>query len=789
MALAGVTTADVVPPVMPNQITCAEVEQFCRNGNCESDQNKLRDEALYEKACAAFGEILRLYPAEAKGEGYKIEDTVVFGRPEGEARRLVDFRNIEASYWTYPLLIQAAIESTPEAVELYLPYPLDSKCSTRSGARPSLSNIRVKHPLKVVLPSLSLSDGERRPICEDSDKVAPFLLVESLTFESPVTFVMPEDGLLSLAFTAVSFESTLQIFGTRNSWHSTKMLFCGERNPKRKILPGPSLTINTSSFGSDTYLYNLTLCRLNIYFNRLQSLGIHGISAQKSLVVEDNDIGPLRFRWSTLPKEFKVDANRVRDSFYITEAFLRASLKNKNHNGTLPSVIHNRIDGNLELGFSVLNTSEMADRVAQFRAANNEVGGSAYVNVSVPTRFSDPICLDVVPRSLKGTDVYGSTLIEFTDSIVSRRLIVSRAGFTPVYAGSSYCKMVPLTPNHVESSISSCDIAPQSADTLQFDLTGTRTDVFAWNLPHCADPGIRKFTWIGDRFDFNRFETASLGGESLNPVGSQQIENSTDRLLAWARLRSGLSGGEVYTRLESYLLSRGDVFGAWAMKGDKVRALLWETARHSVHNIGEKLTFTWTYLNMDSQSAVAKEFDEAEMPQIGIDKQNLGALPKAIAYETLDGLLNLFRLVLVVLVGIWGLPAGYGEHPQVALALLLATVLIFGLMYRKYSLYCNSIEWKPNDEHWSKLSGRQHDHGWYSKVPGFLQRDQTTWRKMNFFWFSIDCTLPLIELEYRKEYRPLSDGTRFGELVAHLPSVQLIIGIWFGTWAVAIFFV
>jgi hypothetical protein len=761
---------------------------------------------------------------------------------------VVAFPGLYASPWAYPGLIKAAITGVPgrQAVEVRLPRPLPGRCQDSEDYYPTLSRAaKVSRPLTVVMPDAGPEERHRASLCtnEESEPVdltagvptkedttskdAPMLVVSGMTFEGPVQFLFPEGSPVGLALTANKFASAVAI--------DTAGQGIVPRYAERPVAPGaglprPRLAVNSSVFEADSFIGKTHFRSLDVYFNKMHSFTLDEAILSEELVVRDNDTGPLRFRRLGVPPKFRVDANRVRDSLYLTETLLPAS-------DAAPSFLHNQVDGNL-----VINVRAPAGgSPRRLRIANTSVGGSAYVSFGdrLLGPAADPTC-----NQKEGP--LGPADVQFIDTRVASRLVLSVARGAEQYPGSNFCLLTPTNPTMLSGPARCSSAAGGDGREVKFDLTGTSTRVFAWNLPNCSARGDTGFAWSGQNFNFERFEPLPLDGLALTPVVAGREPDEVAAIGTWAGRHDGDDSG-VYARLEAYTLANGNVFDSWHMKGEKVLAILASQGSRHWHGIKARLydayagyaqswrdvgAWTLAALPWAGTAAVAATASGTADPAVARPdgEQRTPSLPcrlwavvagfaevwLSVLYTVFDGV----KLLLVGTVYVWGFPAVYGQHPQLALFLLVLSVFGFAKLYEHHSVRCAgpSDRWRevahemaaatrgsddsstadfwqrlaarPHEQPvtWADLAGRDYLDGSFSTKPGFLLRDKSAWR-LSFFKYSIDCTIPLVDMDYRRAYKPFNDDTWRGTLVIHLPTLQLIIGLWFGTWAVAIFFV
>ncbi|HMR33339.1 MAG TPA: hypothetical protein PKA13_18865 [Geminicoccaceae bacterium] len=706
-----------------------------------------------------------------------LADFIRIRKLDGETTRRIDAPGIATDVWVYPGLLRAIIDHMPAGipVEIHLPPPLDGDCF-RNGFAPRIEHGEIARPVTIVLPTRSERDRGSDNICSDS-KEPPYLLFSNSTFKAPLRVRFPRDSSLGLALTANKLESSLEIVGADDE--EAKLA-----SPSHL----PRVTINSSAIEGDTYIAGINASALDIYFNTTSSFTIAGVKVSEQILLRDNQMGPLRLRGIVLPPEFRVDANRVHDSLYVTEAQLVPSTGPSLP--SVPSLLHNQIDGNLVVS---LHAGAPSTGHRGFRVAGMAVGGSAYVSIADVR----PECADGAGEGLPDCR-YPDTAaqpahIEIVDSRIESRLVVSLAHLEPLHRNSPALVLEPAPRYSYRSNqLSACRNDDDKKSGINFDLTGTVSGVFAWNLPDCTTDGLG-FTWSGQKFDFHRFESRPLAGAALTPSdvpnqdGDLERRSEMEGLVAWVDRYRGLDRSEVSARLEAYTLAAGALFDSWSMKAEKIKAnidKLWPRDR-----AGEDGTW-WP-----SEARMMGSANAAAAPDAGDSPGN----------RARDGVLDSYgRRFLYGILWVWGRPTSWGQYPHYAVALIVLVVSLSALCYYAHSLRSAHRLWPRSTDRahglnggdrrieqfsWERLKGQKHTHGWYSGTPGFLQRDERPWLPLKFLRYSIDCTIPLVQLGYRHEYQPISDGTWCGAAITWLPVVQLGLGIWFGSLAVALFFV
>ncbi len=705
---------------------------------------------------------------------YLLSEYAKIVRAADGSTQSLDLSGLATSIQAYPALIDVATLEMPgsAAVEVKLPRPLVSDCSTEAYP-PTLENREISRALTIQMPQTGQREALLHTLCSkiDGDAEPPYLLLKAITFKGPVRIIFPPEPSLGLAITADRFLSSLEIVGSKAS---------APKLPS-SVLPLPRLTINASALEGDTYIGNIKLSAIDVYFNTTRSFSVSGAKIDDEISIHDNQMGPFRFRDLKLPGQFLVDANRIYDSMYLTEAHL--PVRPIQGQSTRPSLLHNQIDGNLIIALHTDKEGENQESHG-LRVAGMAVGGSAYI--SIGDLISE--CQQRSHGSPESCDQSDNTeatpaKIEIVDSRITSRLVFSLADLRVQHTGSSTRVLTPRAPGNS---------AVCSSKAINIDLTGTTVGVFSWNLPECAVNGT-KFTWSGQKFSFGRFEARELAGNALIPIEESAVQE-LGRLEQWASRYNGKDRGEVYARLETYMLATGSLFRSWSMKGTKVKSnidAIWpDLESHPASPAGSASDSAPGLLTSQAIAATSTMADDAV--------ESRGTLPRPLRY-----VLNLHMYALYLIVWTWGLPTYWGKYPQLAVLFLLIVVAGSALIYRWYSTIAESKRWprciwarsQADDDQiaatssWSALRGKRHPHGWYSNIPGFLQRDERPWQSLTFLFYSLDCTIPLIQLGYRQEYQPLHDGTWRGDVVSWLPVIQLVWGIWLGSWAMALFFV
>lgn len=757
----------------------------------------------YVRTCAAIEatlerHVVRVEPcgeecAPRRDGSSNYVDRVTFSGDPIQSSDIVRFPGLRTSYRAYPELLDVLLTHLPRsvnAVEVHLPPPVLGRCPTRA---PQLANAKVSQALTVVMPEGGPDERRLGGLCLADDggtvdpmQEPPIILFTGVEFERRVRFLFPAEPAIGLALTASRFRSTMEV----DAAPPAKDGPAGTRDPAATLppLPLPRLTINATVLEADTFIANVNLRGVNLYFNKANSVTIASLTAAQTLWVHDNQTGPLRLRNLLAPTDFRIEANKVSDSLYLTEIRLPAAVAQPGVR--VPSVLHNHIDGNLVVSLlSASPTLQAGDglMVPRLRIGSTNVGGSAYLLFGQGTA-AGPAC-----EAMTAVSRLGPARLELTDSRIASQLVIGMARYAAYYPGSSYCVLRAVAPAPVADF--ACHASPELAamDRNRFvdvDLTGSKAGVLAWNLPACSAADGLEYVWSGSGFRFERFEHRPLSGDPPVPEPRQDARSASIALLDGLRHWAGRHRGEdtdLYAALEEYTARSGNVFGSWEMKGSKVLNNLlangraqWTTQKELLHEV--------------AALSVGRAF--AAEPGGGGAAGGQRNAPQVM----FDALVGFLKLLLVGVVLIWGAPALYGAHPELAFAILVVIVLGFAVAYSLYSRHCARRDWSAlaalaratapdGGVRWSDLAGQEHHNGYFSRTPGFLQKDPQPWRRLSFFWLSIDCTVPLVDFNMRDEYQPYDDVSLLGRIVHYGPAVQRFCGIWLGSWAVAIFLI
>jgi hypothetical protein len=276
----------------------------------------------------------------------------------------------------------------------------------------------------------------------------------------------------------------------------------------------------------------------------------------------------------------------------------------------------------------------------------------------------------------------------------------------------------------------------------------------------------------------------------------RQMDNQEQEMLELEKLNEFVKAyaghsPEPLERVEAYLRAKGFVFATQKVRAEKIRKNIEfeQKLAHSNYlsewrsNLSE-----WRSNDLATVSGViipaahAANSAEPRVAEIGglsgtfdhIFESIFGNVDFESIFANAIVIMKYYlQQVALAVPSYWGWPWLYGEQPALAL-LIWASFLVGGyLLYKRHAR--GWPDWRPQEPaHPGRHTPRLSD------VPGFLQKDETCWRPFSPLWYSVECMVPLLNLEQKSAYRPHHTSWRNHWIVA-VPIIQTIAGWWLGT--------